>query len=99
MSINCFGQKKPETSSKHLDYSKIIGIWTNGEGENATFQIKKDSIFYVDFSKQYAYKIINDSLTIFFDGYIDVSKIEKITNDSLILLIENERHKFWKFKN
>ena len=99
--ISCSNRK--QSSRINPDYSvkkpTIIGIWTDGQTENATFQITDDSIYYVDSNQSFAYRILGDSITIKFDGFDDVFKIEKATKDSLILSKNNEKSIFWQFKN
>lgn len=101
LSISCSAKNKTATKidNKAIDVSNIQGIWTNGQTDNATFRIKKDSIYYVDNFKSFKYEISSDTLIIKFDGYNDVSKILKIDNDSLILFKNNQRLRFWKFKD
>lgn len=89
------GQKMYE---QFLDKKNVIGIWTSGENENATFEIDKDSIYYVDALQRFKYILNEDSLTIKFIGYEYKCKIQKATNDSLIFVQEEKRTKFWRFK-
>jgi len=97
--VNCTSQNKEKQSAKVLiNKSLILGIWTDGQTENATFEIDKDSIYYVDSFQKFKYQIFGDSILIKFDGFDNTSKIEKVTNDSLILRQGNERMIFWKFK-
>jgi hypothetical protein len=96
---DCSGQNKPKQQTKSIiNKSLVVGIWTNGQTENATFEIEKDSIYYVDSFQKFKYIIVGDSITIKFDGFDNVSKIEKVTRDSLILKQGNDRMIFWKFK-
>jgi hypothetical protein len=94
--IGCTNQKK---SPAKMDVSNMIGIWTDGQTENATFEIGKDSIYYIDSFQKYKYSISGDSITIKFDGFDNVSKIEKVDKDSLILNSEKQITKYWRFKN
>jgi hypothetical protein len=101
LSISCSMKNKIATKiyNKAIDISNIQGIWTDGQTENATFRINKDSIYYVDNFQSFKYEISSDTLIIKFDGFNDVSKIIKIDKDSLILFKDNQRLKFWKFKD
>ena len=54
---------------------RIIGIWTNGSTENATFEIKEDSIFYVDEGKSYSYNLVNDTIKINFTDGLSLGKL------------------------
>lgn len=100
LAINCFSQSKSNNIVQNKkDKSLIIGIWTNGQTENATFEINKDSILYVENYQKYSYNIVGDSLIIHFDGFDSASKIDKLSNDSLILFKGRKRLKYWRFKN
>ena len=77
---------------------KIIGIWTDGESENATFQISRDSIYYVDNIKNYNYSLDQDSIKI---NYLDFTYSGKLSfiNDTLVMESNEDVSKFWKFEN
>lgn len=49
--------------------NKLIGIWTDGRTENATFDIRKDSIYYVEQMKSYRYSTRGDSIKIYYEDY------------------------------
>jgi hypothetical protein len=99
--ISCSNKKQSSINNPVHSFEEpaIIGIWTDGQTENATFQITDDSIYYVDSNQSFAYRILGDSITIKFDGFDDAFKIERATKDSLILSMNNERSIFWRFKN
>jgi hypothetical protein len=90
-------------TTNHVDQKRdrpdITGIWTSGETENATFQIDKDSIFYVDALQRFKYLVIGDSIIIKFDGYDYRCKILSATKDSLIWINDGTKTVFWRFKN
>jgi hypothetical protein len=50
------------------DDSLLLGAWTDGSSENASFAISKDSIFYVEALTSYQYTLKGDSLIIAFPG-------------------------------
>ncbi|MBC6610131.1 hypothetical protein H8B15_04320 [Hymenobacter sp. BT507] len=80
------------------DSTTILGIWKDGNSENATFDIRKDSIYYIDQFATYKYFIIGDSIKIYypdraFTGLVSLSK------DTLTITSEDGATKFWKFKN
>jgi hypothetical protein len=77
----------------------ITGIWTSGETENATFQIDKDSIFYVDALQRFKYLIVSDSLIIRFEDNDYKCKIAKATKDSLVWIKDGNKTVFWRFSN
>jgi hypothetical protein len=46
----------------------IIGVW--GIDEQPSFEIKNDSIFYIDSDKSYKYSISDSNITIFYEDFI-----------------------------
>ncbi len=78
---------------------KIIGIWTGGESPNATFEINKDSIYYVDHFKSYKYTLKNDSIKIFYDDYDYSAKIYFLKDTLVMNSPEYDIAKFWKFND
>lgn len=78
--------------------NSILGIWTDGSTENATFEINKKTIFYVDILKEYKYKLKKDSLFIFFDNYTSKGKL-RVSKDTLYISNEGIERKYWKFKD
>jgi hypothetical protein len=85
------------SSFNFLENNKsILGIWTDGSTENATFEINKKTIFYVDLLKEY--KLKKDSVFIFYDDYTFKGKI-KISTDTLYITNEGIERKYWRFKD
>ena len=78
--------------------NKLIGMWTDGSTENATFDIRKDSIFYVEHFETYKYKLTTDSIYIHYPDFIYSGKIA-FKGDTLILSSEDGESKFWRFKD
>lgn len=76
----------------------LLGIWTDGNSENATFEIKNDSIYYVDAFKSYNYSVQNDSIKIWYDDYVYVGHVA-LEGDTLVLNNANNRSKLWRFKD
>lgn len=97
---SCTQKNKTQSSgtSELIDISKLQGIWTNGTSEKATFQIEKDSIYYVDANQTFSYKIKGDSIEIAFDGFTEAYRISKLNNDSLILKNMELTDIFTRFK-
>lgn len=90
-------QKKSNRNSKFTQ-NMIMGIWTNGSTENATFQIKTKTIYYVDDFKDYSYKLKNDTIEIDYPDYTYRAEI-LLRNDTLIMNSkEYSQAKYWKFK-
>jgi hypothetical protein len=57
------------TKTDNFKPSKILGAWTNHQTENATFEIRKDSIFYVDALESYSYRLDGNKIIIRFPEY------------------------------
>jgi hypothetical protein len=73
--------------STHNNIEKqILGFWI-AKGEPSGFQIRKDSIYYAEEFKSYKYILTkNDTLVIYFDGYVNKSKIVMNNTDTLITI-------------
>lgn len=68
----------------------ILGKW-GGLGEASPVRdIRKDSIYYFQHSKAYAYKVINKNIIIQFENSSAVLKNIKVNNDTLFLLTMQE---------
>jgi hypothetical protein len=72
--------------SKDISIDDIYGPWWSDLSENAVLSFYRDSVFYVDNLEYYKYDLRNDSLIIYFEGFIDNGVILRVTNDSI----------FWK---
>jgi len=69
--------------------SLLLGVWGFNRSENAVFEIKSDSIYYVDEMVSKKYTATNDSLIFDFDGYKYRTKYV-VSNDSLIFYKNNK---------
>jgi len=89
-----------ELSAKPNNFKhKLIGLWTDGSSGSATFDIKKDSIFYVDQFKSYKYSQKQDSIKIYYPDFTYTAKVY-FTDDTLVMDSHDDGiAKFWKFKN
>lgn len=76
----------------------ILGIWTDGSSENASFDIRKDSIYYVDQFATYKYSIAGDSIKIYYPGWTFTGAIS-LSKDTLIIASEDGMTKYWRFKD
>lgn len=75
---------------------ELIGIWwdtSEKEASMASFKINENTIHYPDQEEQseFKYQIEQDSLFIFFNGFVSSSKISKLRNDSLELITDGEK--------
>ena len=96
--ISCINDNKQVKKTTQLNSKKIItgkkgslnqilGVWKVPGEENSTFQILKDSIYYTVEGDMFKYSTKDDSLFIYYDGWVDKSEF-KVTNNTLI--IKNE---------
>jgi len=79
-------------------HEQLIGAWTTEGYQNAVFNIKNDSIYYVENDETFPYKLIGNVLTI---EYTDDSMSFDVSfiGDTLILKSDREGNsKYWRFK-
>ena len=90
--------QKGSTENPKINKNMIKGIWTNGSSENATFEIKSKSIYYVDDFKDYNYDLKNDTIEIEYPDYIYRAEV-LLRNDTLIMNSkEYSQAKYWRFE-
>jgi hypothetical protein len=76
-------------NAMNIDLKNIEGIWAKNEQENALFQIKGDSIFYLEHPEsKVTYETNKDTFIIFYDGLTTKNKILKLDTDSFIFETE-----------
>ena len=96
--ISCINDNKQVKKTTQLNSKKIItgkkgslnqilGVWKVPGEENSTFQILKDSIYYTVEVDMFKYSTKDDSLFIYYDGWVDKSEFKVINNK---LIIKNE---------
>ncbi|MFP5042927.1 hypothetical protein [Parasediminibacterium sp. JCM 36343] len=89
---------KTTTQSNDTLRSRLKGIWTNGKTENAVFEIKQNTIYYVDDLATYKYTLFGNKLTII---YPDFSYKCIITFHKDTLIMDSKEYgiaSYWKFK-
>jgi hypothetical protein len=77
----------------------LIGIWTDGSDANATFDIRRDSIYYVDQFASYKYSLTADSIKIMYDDGPERFKVYFIKDTLIMDSKDLGASKFWKFKD
>lgn len=77
---------------------KILGAWTGGEYDNATFDIRQDSMYNVEHLESYKYTLNKDSIKIYYPDFVYSAKIYFI-KDTLVMSSEDGEAKYWKFKD
>lgn len=55
-----------DTTSTNL---QLIGLWADGTNENATFNVERDSIFYIEQLTSYKYRVDDNIITIAYSNY------------------------------
>ncbi len=70
--------------------NEIYGIYKMPNNDNPVFEIKQDSIFYIDNEITYYYKIQQDSIHIYFDDWIYRAKYS-FSHDTLIFVEKDEK--------
>jgi hypothetical protein len=88
---------KVNDNANHTNLPKHVGIWTDGSSENATFDIRKDSIYYVDQFVPYKYSLRGDSIKIFYPDWTFTGAVS-FSKDTMIIASEDGTTKYWKFK-
>lgn len=78
--------------------NKILGVWTDGNTQNAAFSISRDSILYVKDMTSYKYSLTGDSIKIIYPDNVILGKIGFL-GDTLVINSFAESSKFWKFEN
>ncbi|MBV9986345.1 MAG: hypothetical protein JO301_01590 [Chitinophagaceae bacterium] len=87
---------KTETVERNIK-KKVLGIWTTEGAENAVFDIRTDSIYYVDQFVSYKYELTDSVITINYpDGTF--RGIIRFKKDTMLINGEAGEMKYWKFK-
>ncbi|QHS55776.1 hypothetical protein GWR56_09600 [Mucilaginibacter sp. 14171R-50] len=108
--VSCNNAPKKETRTINKAVNKIpavtkdmiMGTWTNGSTENASFDIGRDSIYYVEYFKSFKYELNKNVITIHYPDSFNYTGKIRFVNDTMIMRsIEktDAPSKFWKFKN
>ncbi len=85
-------------NAQQTDRLKLFGIWTDGSTENATFDIRKDSIYYVDHFATYKYSLTDDRIKIFYSDWTFTGAVV-FSKDTMMIVSEDRMTKYWKFKD
>jgi len=92
-------KQNPSRFHDSVDKIQLLGTWTDGTTENATFDIQKDSIFYVNQLQSYPYRLKGDSLTIHYSDMIFKGKVYFIMDTMVLSDREFGTTKYTRFKN
>jgi hypothetical protein len=82
-----------------VDKAQILGTWTDGSTENATFDIQEDSIFYVEEMQSYPYSLSRDTMSIRYPDMSFKGKVYFITDTMVLTDAESGTTKYIRFKN
>ena len=78
-----------EKKDKIIKPKEIQGIWASSEEENALFNIKGNSIYYVEHPEsRVTYEIKKDTFIIYYEGFTTKNIIIKLDADSFIFKTE-----------
>jgi len=82
--------KRPETQivNPSVDTSNLFRIWTlDPDGPHADFWIKKEHFYIVDYDGdgRMPYLLNKDSLTIYYNDFVQKGRVLKVTKDSLTI--------------
>lgn len=64
--------------------TRMLGIWRDVEGENATFEIKPNSIYYFEHDAAYKYSLTGDVMNIKFPDYTFTGKVSFVNGTMVI---------------
>lgn len=79
--------------------NELLGVWTDGSGPNASFQIDEDSVFNVEHFTTTKYTYDNGEIRFHYDNEIYSSKIFKVHPDTLLFEDQYRKTKYWRFRN
>ena len=83
-------------NEKQNNSKKLIGVWTDGSSENASFDVRKDNIYYVEQFATYRYSFNGDTVKIFYPDWTFTGAVS-FSKDTLLIISENGTTKYWKF--
>jgi hypothetical protein len=87
--ITSCNDKQSEQKRKQLNLqAAFMGQWIDSLTGHATFEVRKDSIYYFDYYRAYPYIIKDDSLTIYFPD--KSTKGELIIDKDTATFVERE---------
>lgn len=74
----------------------ILGYWATPGADNATMVISKDSIYYPDSFKSYAWFLQGDSINIRYDGF-EEKYFVNLKGEDTLFLTGSEEHELYRF--
>ena len=97
-STSIAGENPVEITQENSSNISLIGPWTSGLSDNALFDVRKDSIFYVEDLESYKYILVGDSIKIYYPGYTFSGKVN-LQQDTLTITSEGEESRYWRFRD
>jgi hypothetical protein len=67
-----------------IQNKKLLGVWRLKNETNATFKIVKDSINYIDENQSVHYIVKEDSMYIYYDGFVDSNSFKVVDNELIL---------------
>jgi hypothetical protein len=78
--------------------TKMLGIWRDVEGENATFEIKPKSIYYFEQGTAYKYSLTGNVMNIKFPNYTFTCNVSFVNGTMVIDSKEFDVSKYKRMK-
>lgn len=92
----CKNGPKTDIASPELK-QKLAGSWTDGTNQNASFDVKGDSIYYTEFTTLHRYDLAGDTIRIQYPYYTYNGKIG-FEGDTLVISDGNGTRKYWRLQ-
>lgn len=86
------------TSDSITRLNPLLGGWTDGYTDNATFWIDIDSIHFVEHFNAYKYTLYKDSIEINYNDFIYRGSV-LFHKDTLIFSSKGDISRYWPFNN
>jgi hypothetical protein len=80
----------------HAQKSDLLGLWTDGSSENATFEIRQDSVYYVEQFEAYKYALEDGIIKIHYPDHMFKGRLT-FENDEIKIVAEDGSVVFRRF--
>jgi hypothetical protein len=85
--------------SNNTTRNAVLGVWALPGDQNASFDIQKDRIIYIEDTMHYKYEIIKDSIRFDYGRYKVIYKVELKGKDTLVLTGRRDTIVYYRFKD
>lgn len=91
--------KQPEIPTDTLTLPKdVLGVWTTGRTNDASFEIRKDSVYYPGEKHSFKYVLKKDSIKIFYEDYVYSGRVYFVKDTMNFSSPVDGPLKMWPFK-